>query len=418
MRRYLVRKQNLRIIGPMTFDELRRGIATMKVTLSDEVCCSLSPWVFLDDLENSRYVYPELGDLIISGEDVLNSDPSQSSDLSNARVGESKSSSKNSTSWVQPTLSFLGAMSLVVGLGVGGYFFYKKVPATPVNSKMVSGESLYKEVFIRYSSDWKAASDFVIQNRPVILAAMNREPEFKVNIMPYVRLYAILRGGGVFEGMGSEALIGNTNGRPCRVDDWRRIWKDSESKWSKISVSEPWLVPLLYDANWLGNRWSEGWLRPKNLEGACLILAEYAFRESFSATYLGQDGEAIRRRLSRFSALQSGDSVINIKSSHPLDILSCIEDSTNERERQECLTLAKDKEWLPFYSTAINLSQIYRGEVISGELARIYPVTGLSLDPEVKLLKELRQGKDLSAALRTTQEQYPQLIIDDRQVSP
>jgi hypothetical protein len=71
MRRYLVRKQNLRIIGPLTFDDLRKGISTMEITLSDEVCCSLSPWVFLEDLENSRYVYPELGDLIVSGEDVV-----------------------------------------------------------------------------------------------------------------------------------------------------------------------------------------------------------------------------------------------------------------------------------------------------------------------------------------------------------
>ena len=418
MRRYLVRKQNLRIIGPLTFDELRKGISTMEITLSDEVCCSLSPWVFLEDLENSRYVYPELGDLIISGEDVVSSGTSQGYDQSIAKAGNAKPSSGKSRTWFQATLSFLGAISLVFGIGFGGFYLFKKSTANQVNSKISSGDSLYKEVFIRYSSDWKSASDFVIQNRSTILSAMGREPEFKINIMPYIRLYAILRGGGVFEGVSAETLIGNTNGKPCRVEEWQRVWKDAESKWSKVSASESWLIPLLYDANWLSNRWSEGWLRPKNLEGACLILAEYAFREAYTATYLGQDGEAIRRRLVRLSALQVGDSVINIRSSHPLDILSCIEDSTNEREKLDCLSLNKDKEWTSFYTTAANVGQIYRGEVIAGELARNYPITGLSLEPEIKLLKELRQGKNLSAALRATQEQYPQLIIDEKLVSP
>ncbi len=419
MSRYLIRKQSYRILGPMTLQELKVALDSLEVTLSDEIAASLKPWVFLDDGQAIRSHYPEVVAILGRGEDF--SAVSESMNLS--VKGKRNESSKNFKRYPEGkkrkfgTLAIL-AVALVSLLVIGGFtlgYFQitKKVVAPLPTNKTANGASLYKEIFVRFGSDWQSASDFVLKNQTEILSVLTNEPAYGEKLIPYIRLQAFISGGGFYEGVDSKLIYGSHDSTNCRVSEYRKLWKSSETSWKKHSKPDAWMKILMTHKNWLQSRWTEGWILPKTFEGACLFLAEDAFLSLYGTEPLSVEGEALRRRLSRLAGLQLGeDSPVNLKSDHPFDILSCLEDAKMEKEIGECLKRNKDKEWRIVFQTAADVNRIHRGDLPAQELAKYFPFTQLDLGPERTIASELKSGKSLVNSLKIAQDQFPQFVKD------
>jgi hypothetical protein len=402
----------------MTLVELKVALSVLEVTLSDEISGSLKPWVFLDDIKALKACYPEVVEMVRAAED--SSALSESRSISEG-VKRPESSSKKTGSASGKgrskfiSFSFIVMVALVVaGLGAFAveYIQNSKKSNQPVQTaKPPMGATLYKEIFLRYGENWQNAADFVLQNQGEILGVLLNEPAYGEKLLPYIRLQAFVLGGGYFEGVDSKVLYGGMESGNCRVSEFKKLWKTSEGVWDKVSRPEAWMKPLLTNRNWLQSRWTEGWILPKTFEGACLFLAEDAFLDLYGQDSLSFDGEAIRRRLSRLTAIQLSEEVPqSVKSSHPFDILSCIEDANDEKEIGECLRRNKDKEWRVVFQAASNINRIHRGKLPQEALGKLFPVTQLDLSPELTMSSELKAGQSLPDAIKAAQDQFPQFI--------
>ncbi|MEI8025339.1 MAG: hypothetical protein WCI18_03220 [Pseudomonadota bacterium] len=415
----MIRKQSYRILGPMTLQELKGALAGLEVTLSDEISASLKPWVFLDDSQALKGCYPEVVDIVGGGEDFPLVSESRNLTGKVKRQELSKNSKRYPDSKKRKFVFFATSVfALIALLAIGGFAFdylqnsKKVVPPLPP-SKTGNGSSLYKEIFVRFGSDWQSASDFVLKNQTEILSVLANEPAYGDKLMPYIRLQAFVSGGGFYEGVDSKLLYGSHDSTNCRVSDFRKLWKTSESSWKKVSKPEAWMKILMTHKNWLQSRWTEGWILPKTFEGACLFLAEDAFISLYGTEPLTGEGEAVRRRLTRLTGLQLGEDLpANIKSNHPLDILSCLEDAKMEKEIGDCLKRNKDKEWRNVFQTAADINRIHRGELPKEELGKFFPITQLDLGPERTIASELKSGKSLSDSVKIAQDQFPQFVKD------
>jgi hypothetical protein len=315
--------------------------------------------------------------------------------------------------WFALTLVVVGVAFFLGGPALDSLQISKKVAPPPQVIKSQNGATLYKEIFIRYGNDWRSAADFVLKNQSEILTALANEPAYGNKLLPYIRLQAFVAGQGYYEGVDSKLLYGQNDSTTCRVSEFKKVWKASEGSWKNLSKPESWMKILLTHKSWLQTRWAEGWILPKTFEGACLFLAEDAFLSLYGTEPLSSEGEAVRRRLARLTAVQLGEGLpTSVKSNHPFDILSCLEDSKTEKEIGECLKRNKDREWRTVFQAAANVNRIHRGELPTEDLGKYFPFTQLDLSPEQAIASGIKAGKPVAEAIRIAQDQFPQFVKD------
>jgi len=411
MKRFLIRKTNQEILGPMSITEFSDSREKMRIVDSDEVCGNLGDWIFLHQKDRLRNIYPEIFKSIYD-ENLVQSNAkivSENQIESSSQTKPSRFKNKKSDNAI---LEYVIASIFVIGVGVFFLINKKKVmqPA-PVNGELVD---LYRESVSRYAINWENASLFVSERPAMFIETMRKDQTSWERLIPYVRLYAFTNGAGVFGDLTPSQLKGREVSIPCQMPEWNAMFKDNTKIFRQFDVKDPIARSLMIDINWLQSRWTEGWLLPQGLEAACMLLGESAFKTVYGQKSGDAETEAISRRFNRFREKVLGQKNFPVLTNHPLDILSCVEESLDGESVKGCIPSNIKNEWKPFFEVAGAVNLVRRGIVIPGNLPISYPITGLTLQPEIKLLEELKIGKDLSSASKVVQEQFPEFInIED-----
>lgn len=415
MKFYLVRKPTQEIVGPLTSKDILAAYSKMQITTSDEVCGNLGVWVFLHTEDKLAEIYPELHNELFKNINSLASTDSEF-DPENAETIAKKEEAKSKKKLVPVRLMVgrkLEILFICSFLTLAGILYYNmkikrktntNTPAPP-NGELVD---LYRETVSRYGVGWANASSFVSEKQSLFLETMASDQSSWDKLIPYVRLNAYIQGGGIFGNLSALELQGREISLPCQISDWVRLIKEQEKLMGRFSLKNPLYKYLLIDANWLQSRWNEGWILPQNLEAACLLLGEMAWEKSYAESAAKKEFEPIRRRFAHYKQKILGNSSSVVLTNHPLDILSCIENSADLTASKICLSKNKTSELKTYFDIVANVNAVRRGKLISGDLPASYPITNFILEPEKRLLQELKAGKDSEDALKTIQEFFPE----------
>jgi hypothetical protein len=319
-RLYLIRKQNLQFVGPMSLLEFKERLHKMEFGIQDEVSAHCQPWVMLDRASHIKKCYPELTDIIGSelpaawreetsharivtkqGRKIDSSRSEISSSFSSRKEARRRSSSASSSSgknneyYTAPKSPYpkLFFVTLLFGVGCGvGFMGYQKM------SNKAADEAIPTLAEVNAMVQDPDPSNFLSQFGPhvaVISTKIAKARDDRTPWTPYIRYYAFLT-TGMPTNVSSRLVKGPIPAyapQDCTVDFWNKKWLESKQQTSETVVGSAmyknaWTKLLSLDPYWIKRRPSKGWIKPKSWFEGCLMTANTALKSMIEATPIGQ----------------------------------------------------------------------------------------------------------------------------------
>ncbi|MCX6116678.1 MAG: hypothetical protein NT027_03990 [Proteobacteria bacterium] len=290
-KKYLVRRENLRFIGPMTRSEFREGLRRMDFGLQDEVAGHCGAWVLLDREDMVQRHYPELAAIVteempaawreMTGHAKKLTHNEQSVKSSRARKSgnhgsSSSSKSKHKNSQGKPKL-ILGVSVLLLSLAAGAYLWVKNQQEQPIPVGDIANLALQNDMapFLNEMGFKLVAVTSRVQKNKEMLASW----------LPYLRMYAFHTNGSI-EGVSQKILRGSAAPAApldCSVEAWKKRWTEllpqiGSLTTGKLVPKTQWVKTLMWDPYWIMRRTNKGWINPRNWYEGCLMSATVAIR--------------------------------------------------------------------------------------------------------------------------------------------
>lgn len=419
---YLVRQQNQTIKGPMSLRKLSKLVASLDVTMGDEITGNLGPWVFLDSKLLDDF-YPE-----VASEISMNKGWSHEPATLLSEKYELGPIKKNDSSFWKYFPYMLG-FSLVL---LGSLLFFDVSSLTPndisvrlksIASAEKSDESLLKEIVEAYE-DADLSKVRGVLSQIDIRQEYLQKSYFYYEILPYIRYVAFNDmenskfGRGYYRGIALADLKGNSEQstpNDCRVEAWRRSFSKLKGKefsnqlFEKTARSSPEIKALLWHPKWIASRMTKGWSYPYNYHHGCLLTAKAAI---FSLKK-DQVTNVLRQRIEfQLDLIEGRTPALFTGAFNVLSNVSCIEVEKNSscvESRQSTKTIGDT------FTRHLALSVIYRAinkeRLVPQEMSIPLrdPYTKLDYEPESKFLEIIRRTSDPQGAKEFVEKQYPDL---------
>ena len=305
-KKYLVRREQCRFVGPMSLQEFRAGLRKMKFGLEDEVAGHCSLWTVLDNEALVRKRYPELASIVadelpaawreMTGHARQMTKKEKKVKSDSIRKGKSLPAPRVSSKSAPAKGRFLG--NLIVGTAIviaiaaasATYWLKTREDAVPAVSDIA---------FLAQREDLGPFLNEMGLRIIPIAARVSKGRDKEGVWLPYLRMYAF-HTNGFIENFPVKILRGSVSlavPQECSVESWKKRWLDSGpqvSAWitGKSSLKNPWMRSLSWDPWWIRRHPVKGWLRPRNWHEACLMSASVAIRAVSSEPPLVADGTA------------------------------------------------------------------------------------------------------------------------------
>ncbi|MCX6123723.1 MAG: hypothetical protein NTV34_03080 [Proteobacteria bacterium] len=303
-KKYLVRREQCRFVGPMSLQEFRAGLRKMKFGLEDEVAGHCSLWTVLDNEGLVRKRYPELASIVAEELPAAWREMTgHARQMTNKEKRVKSASHRQGKSLPAPRVSSKAASAKGGGLGnliVGTAIVIAIAAASATYWLKTREEAVPAVADIAFLAQQEDLGPFLNEMglRIIPIAARVSKGRDKEGLwLPYLRMYAF-HTNGFIENFPVKILRGNVSlaaPQECSVDSWKKRWLDSGpqvSAWilGKSSLKNPWMRSLSWDPWWIRRHPVKGWLRPQNWYEACLMSASVAIRAVSSETPMVVDG--------------------------------------------------------------------------------------------------------------------------------
>lgn len=367
-KKYLIRRENCRFIGPLDIHEFRQAIRKMQFGLADEVAGHCGPWVVLDDEAALKKRYPELAAIVseeipaawreMTGHANQLSQKEKKVKQKKERKSSSypamRSKSRSRPQQKSKSNIFAALSVLIAGAALGGAFWIKSQedPLPPISE--VAG-------LAQQSDPTQFLNEMGLRIVPIV-TKISKSRDKDTPWLPYLRMYAF-HTSGVIENLSMKTLRGNAPAAApldCSVEAWKKRWNEGGQLTAsfvsgKSLPKTAWAKALVWDPSWIRRRNSKGWIKPRNWVEGCLMSASVAMRAlssdnpamtqaGSSAILAGGGGltlpevvSAVVRRLQiQLELIQIGKANISPDGSTILGKLSCFDIAASSAELDAC----------------------------------------------------------------------------------
>lgn len=401
----------------MRLGSLAAKIASLDVSIGDEVSGSLGPWVFLDS-KDLRDLYPEIYKEI-NKEKVFESDHST---LLSDQYETKRRRSKGSKSG---PLVLLMLICLVAG---AGFLLQKKGAFKAVLQSLDTSPPTDRQTFLGKETLDAAIESSDPESLKRFFAKVNLEKissgELE-NYLPYLRFVAFTEmknskfGRGHHEALTISSMQGPSGERlagDCRVDSWKKALADafekglSSNNYGRFFMKESKLRAALWHPGWISLRQSPGWIYPYNYAHACLLSANQALFEIAT----GLDTAFLQKRINwQISNIEQIDFDFGMPEG-VLGALTCVE---NGPESGKCY---KESQYSANEVKILNrqkiLHEVYLSvstnsvQVGSSDIPLTDPVSGLDYRIEKSVIMLMKKGHTPQHAIELLQKKHLELV--------
>ena len=423
---YLVRQNNETIIGPLSLSDLSQKVASLEITMADEVTGNLGPWVFLDSGSLAQF-YPEISSEIAAS---INWESEGHSLISSEF--EFKLTSKGPTTGMKRNLTYTLVLML---LGIG-FFLYQDdfkmlsklyeahiMPKKTVSEKKISETNLYKRLEIAYAKGSPDKVESVLSSIDLQSEFMKKSERF-YKLLPYIRYVAFSSGtassvqlyGNYYKKVADKILVGyQSDSLPerCDFETWKNAINYGNKSYDRVPLevileNNRNLKALLWNPTWISTRASSGWLFPKNMHHACILQGLKVLKGNSRTSF---QKIALFRLNYLSNRILDPNHKVDVKPNNFLLALTCIEGQYIEDSCMSNLNLKIDHRSFLIrqkFLKEVHLS-IARETGLEDDvyLPLIDPITKIDYSPESKYIDWYIRSKDALKAKNRLAVEYP-----------
>lgn len=449
-KKYLVRRENCRFIGPMSIQEFREGIRTMMFGLQDEVAAHCSPWVVLDNEALIKRRYPELAVIVaeelpvawremtghaqqLSAKEKKQRAEVERKSKPNALPRSDERSKKRRRAKRNNWLLLLSGAVAIGAVATAAWIKTREEPLPPVAEIATLAQQADPSDFL---------NEMGLRLIPVV-SRVNKGKDKDGVWLPYMRMYAFYTNGSI-ENLPMKYLRGTIPaGAPpdCSVEAWKRRWLEGAPQVVSFTEGKAvnkgyWTRALAWDPYWIRRRPMKGWYKPRSWFEGCLMSASVAMRAISSSPSLNGTSEesietaaAVMRRLqAQLEIIQTGKTSVQPDTSKFLGQYTCLEIADSLTAMDACRVEGNDPTFQQLfdehaYWQLVRLAMKQNSgtldldlqEAISGPLSKARTEDSLSrmdYTPELQYLKDIQQaGFKVDGAQERLSTKFSELLL-------